>query len=329
MKIKVSNRKGKYPVLTIRIINDYGAKKYYYYRNIINIEDEKDNLIIDSIIKYKNMYGSNVFKDNEEIVNYIFKHKKEFGKFDDKMFKFWLILNNIDIEYDNKEDLILKLNGLDSMVCSLCGCDNKLNFKNILGSNIYDCYDKFCSDACLNKWRSDNMLGSENAFFRTPKETLEKVWKNQSILMKKRIRDGEFTPCITNTWTHYDSIINIKGKDKKMRSSWEAFFYLCNEDLEYEKVRIPYTYLNDDKIYITDFVDYENRIIYEIKPNSEVNTDKNIAKKESAIKWCKENGYVYKLITNKWFIDNKQNIKYLLSKQENNKELIKKLERIK
>lgn len=327
MKIKVSNRNGKYPVLTVRIINDSSIKKYYYHRNINEVDKEK--YVFESINMYKHEYGSNIFKSNEEILNYIFKHKKEFGKFNDIMFKFWLILNNINIKYVNKEDLILKLNGIDSMVCGLCVCENKLEFINILGNNIHDCYDKFCSKSCLHKWRSGNMLGSKNAFFRTPKETLKKVWKNQSNLMKKRIRDGEFTPCITNTWTHYESIININGIDKKMRSSWEAFFYLCNNNLEYEKVRIPYTYLNENKTYIIDFVDYEKRIIYEIKPDSEIDSDINKTKQEHAIKWCKENDYDYKLITNRWFIDNKQNIKSLLIKQSNNKELMKKLERIK
>ncbi|EAJ4655454.1 hypothetical protein CYA84_04410 [Campylobacter coli] len=49
--------------------------------------------------------------------------------------------------------------------------------------------------------------------------------------------------------------------------------------------------------YIVDFTDFDNKILYEIKPKSEINNDLNKIKENAAIKWCKNNGFVYKIIT--------------------------------
>jgi hypothetical protein len=60
-------------------------------------------------------------------------------------------------------------------------------------------------------------------------------------------------------------------------------------------------YIENDieRIYITDFVDHKNRIIYEIKPSSELSDSNFIIKKKFAEKWCIENNYTYKVITEK------------------------------
>ena len=90
----------------------------------------------------------------------------------------------------------------------------------------------------------------------------------------------------------------------KTRSTWEAYFQLFNTNLIYEKVVIPYLYKDIEHNYIVDFVDYENKILYEIKPLS--NKDNEIVKVKTKYgrRWCKLNGYKYVLITDKWFVEN-------------------------
>lgn len=119
----------------------------------------------------------------------------------------------------------------------------------------------------------------------------------RSLLLKEKIKNGEFTPNITNTWTHWTIIV----EGKKFRSSFEGLFYFYNKEmknkiLNYEKLRINYTYENIDSIYIVDFIDEEKKIVYEIKPESLLLDDINIAKFESLKAWCKENDYTFVVI---------------------------------
>ncbi len=124
----------------------------------------------------------------------------------------------------------------------------------------------------------------------------------QSKKMKDKIQSGQFTPNVTNSWCKSRCYIN----DTPFRSSWEAYFYLYNVTndirLEYEKVRIPYLYNENKHIYITDFQDYEKKIIYEIKPNSEFKNNTKIkCKQDAAILWCNHNGWQFVYITDDWF----------------------------
>ena len=128
--------------------------------------------------------------------------------------------------------------------------------------------------------------------------------KAMSTLLKQRILDGTFTPCFTNSWTRWSAFVDIEGIVYKFRSSWEAVFYLLNQDLSYESVRIPYVFEGKKSSYIVDFEDSKNKILYEIKPASLKNNPKNIAKLKAALKWCKENNYKYVDISNSWFKDN-------------------------
>ena len=129
----------------------------------------------------------------------------------------------------------------------------------------------------------------------------EEKRKKQSATLKEKIRKGEFTPCVTNSWSK--SRIVIHGIP--FRSSWEAAYWLLNQHLEFEKLRIPY--VNDQGIsrnYIVDFVDHTNKIIYEVKPNSEKKEINNLLKEAAAMVFCKENGYTYVMINDEWFFDN-------------------------
>lgn len=122
--------------------------------------------------------------------------------------------------------------------------------------------------------------------------------ERQSIFMKTKIANGEFTPCITNTWTRW----KCSSLEKKFRSSFEALFYthsmlIENLPIQYEALRIPYQYNNKRRNYIVDFIDNVNKIAYEIKPHSLLESEINKIKIEALGEWCKANNYELRLIS--------------------------------
>lgn len=125
--------------------------------------------------------------------------------------------------------------------------------------------------------------------------------------IKERILNGEFTPEVTNSWCN--SLINYKNK--KFRSSWEIAFYLIDENLEYEKTRIKYfnTKLNKFRTYIVDFTDFENKILYEIKPDSKIDDITNQEKFKAAELFSKENSFSFQVISEKFLLKNLDIIK--------------------
>jgi len=149
------------------------------------------------------------------------------------------------------------------------------------------------------------MTGSLNSCHKMSEETKYATYKKQSISMKKLIKNGSFTPPITNSWANSRSKIKIDGTIYKFRSTWEAMFWALNTSFQYEKTRISY---KDDKniehIYIVDFTSEHDKKIIEIKPNRNRKINKNILKEKSAIKWAKENGYEYIIIGEEYFYEN-------------------------
>jgi len=136
--------------------------------------------------------------------------------------------------------------------------------------------------------------GKENSkklklYFQTEvgKRQRNNAGKLHSVAMKKKIRDGEYTPRITNTWTHWDANVMVNRCTYRFRSSWEACFWLCNQQLEYETIRVP----RGKSSVICDFIDQFNRIIYEIKPRSRYRPEKH--KINAIIKWCLSNNYKF------------------------------------
>lgn len=155
-------------------------------------------------------------------------------------------------------------------------------------------------------------------------ESFKRARSKMSIIMKDKILSGEFTPNITNSWTKWNSYVIIKGERKKFRSGWEAIFYLSNLEMEYEKIRIPYIFKEKSHVYIVDFVDFRNKILYEVKPTSLRKEGSVVSAKENAADvWATENGYVYEIITEDWFKNNYEKINL-----ENNQHLKDKLDRI-
>ena len=156
---------------------------------------------------------------------------------------------------------------------------------------------------------SNDRLGDRNPVHRQTPEVKAATAKKQSDSMKKLIVSGKFTPCITNSWCKSRVVIN----NIPFRSSWEAVFYILNDETEYEKVRIPY--LNESsikKIYIVDFVDTLNKKLFEIKPKINRHIPNNILKEQAAIKWAKQNEYTYITITDEYFHVNAKKIDYNL-----------------
>lgn len=122
--------------------------------------------------------------------------------------------------------------------------------------------------------------------------------ERRSIYLKEKILKGEFTPNITNSWTHRESKID----DIPFRSSFEALFHLYNncfknKNITFEKLRIKYNFENKKSIYIVDFVDYHNQQVFEIKPKSLTENAKNTAKRNALLEWCTTNNYEYYEIT--------------------------------
>lgn len=148
----------------------------------------------------------------------------------------------------------------------------------------------------------------------------------QSALVKKLILQGKFTPCVTNSWCRSKIIY----KDKKFRSSWEALFYLLNEELEYETVRIPYfSNKNKQRIYIIDFFDKKTNTLFEVKPRSLKNKENNIIKERAARIYANKNSLNYIVIDESFLKSNITNIEenYLKNKLNFDKDSIRKIER--
>jgi hypothetical protein len=141
------------------------------------------------------------------------------------------------------------------------------------------------------------MKGENNSVHKFTEETKNKIKNNASERMKKLILEGKFTPPITNSWSNSKIKIKFDNCNYKFRSTWECLFWISNKNLLYEKIRIPYVENFKSKIYIVDFADEKNKILYEIKPSKNKQISRNIIKEFAAIEWCKINGYTYKTIT--------------------------------
>jgi len=148
-------------------------------------------------------------------------------------------------------------------------------------------------------------IGKQNSeklkkWFSTPEgqTQIKSVAKKQSVLMKQKILEGSFTPNVTNSFTHWTAEIEYEGIVKKFRSSWEACVWLSNPELEYETLRIP---LPNGSNVITDFVDNQNRIIYEIKPKSFWRKQQH--KIDAIIDYCFANDYKFIWINEENILD--------------------------
>lgn len=133
------------------------------------------------------------------------------------------------------------------------------------------------------------------------KANIERNAVFHSNRMKEKIANGEFTPPITNTFTHWNAVIEIDGIIKKFRSSWEACFWYSNQHLEYETTECRTKKMDNGRVYIGDFFDKDKKILYEIKPREFF--IKQAKKIDSLIEHCKQNGYKFKWVNENNIID--------------------------
>lgn len=263
--------------------------------NLMNLTIEEKNDIYDYIV------------DNK--IYFIYKKSKE----DRIKYLNDIISHKVNISFSSYEDCIEYLTNHWDKKCKYEFCSNnrktsifpnRIDFNNCsIKYGIYKYCSKKCSDISWSIKQTEN-----NTSHKMTDYVRKKSYKKQSIKMKENIRLGKFIPNITNSWAKSmceisfirdNILVNIKT-----RSSWEAYFQLFNTNLLYEKVIIQYKFRNEYFNYIVDFLDPVNKILYEIKPNSEMNTLKNKAKFRWARKWCEKNSYKYIIINNKWFKDN-------------------------
>ena len=146
--------------------------------------------------------------------------------------------------------------------------------------------------------------GSGNPMFGIRMSETEK--QRKSLLIKERILTGEWTPHVHNSRTHWECVFD----EKKYRSSWEALYASINPTEEYEKIRIPYIFKNKENIYIVDFVNFKTRIITEIKPQEHLQTEQMRAKVEYAKRWCRENNFKFRILTQDYFIEHYEEIPF-------------------
>ena len=244
----------------------------------------------------------------------------------EELFKSFLKENKIDFPFEIKISNVIKyLKNIDTK-CLIEGCNNERKFIGIRNDNRTEFgFRKYCSKECEYKSISIRQSGLNNTCHRMSVESFNSMRKKNSILMKNKIKNGEFIPNITNSWNKGTSYLILNNKKIKYRSSWEAFFHLCNTHLEYEKVIIQYEYKNIISNYITDFVDHEKRKIYEIKPISLRKRPRVKAKEIYCLKWCLENEYELIFIDDIWFLENFKINKELLKYQPDGYNINKKL----
>lgn len=155
---------------------------------------------------------------------------------------------------------------------------------------------------------SKDRIGKNNPVYKQTPETRKRMSINNSIKMKEKIAKGEFTPCITNSWANSKCKLYINNQF--YRSSWEAAFQILNPNCQFEKLRLKYILNDKEHIYIVDFIDNIEKKVYEIKPKSEMFSEKFKAKIKTLDKWCIEHNYEFIIVTDDWFHLNANKIKY-------------------
>jgi hypothetical protein len=155
---------------------------------------------------------------------------------------------------------------------------------------------------------SKRQTGENNTSHRMTTESKNRMKDKMSCIMKEKILNGEFTPKSENYKTFGMIEFYHNNNVRKVRSLWELLFWIENENLEYEKIRIEYfdTLTNKNRIYITDFYDSKNNEIIEIKPKKYQDIrfrDKKIA--------CEKKGYRFKTLDEKYFSKYKNDSKII------------------
>jgi hypothetical protein len=286
--------------------------------------------------------GILLHRGHEDLLNCMYTRTKYLGKNSDVSERLYHIMNDIEerptCEYCGNE---LKWKrgrySMDKKCAILSSADKNRGSKQTPESIKKRIYTRKNNG---NKWHSEKTLkkisDSNKRFWGTPGvlEERSKRWKEngvyerQSQTMRNKIEKGEFTPCITNSWYNSKTPINLNGI--KYRSGWDAIYHLLNMHMSYEKIRIKYRSPIDDKnhIYIVDFVDYKNKEIIEVKPQSNISNPVVKAKEKYAKEWCNENGYSFRYVNEDYFYTNIDKIRSININNERINNTIKSFERM-
>jgi len=166
---------------------------------------------------------------------------------------------------------------------------------------------KTCSYECERNLASKRQQGDNNTSHRMTEETKSGMKRKMSMIMKNKISNGSFTPCITNYKSQRPIRCIIDGNEIFVRSLWELIYMLKHPEFEYEKIRIQYydSVENKDRVYITDFFDANTNTIIEIRPKKYQHL--LVDKKKAVLR----DGYNYKIVDEDYF--NKQKTPEMVS----------------
>jgi hypothetical protein len=239
-----------------------------------------------------------MFKSKKEKLKYFIENipKNSFVQSQKKWFEQNGFLDCVDLLDDDLEKT--KIN-LFSFVYGKGICKNCNNeHTKLLNRHGWKKWAKCCSEKCENELHSKRQKGKNNSSHRMTIETKQSMKFKLSLIMKDKIKKGTFTPKSEN----YQSFGMIEFKQnnvlKKVRSLWELIYWINNEHLEYEKIRIEYfdSLKKQKRIYISDFYDINNNTIIEIKPKKY--QDVNFLDKKKA---CIDLGYNFLTVDEHYF----------------------------
>jgi hypothetical protein len=241
---------------------------------------------------------NNFIKKNLRTIS--FANSKKIPDFDSRVINNIKEIGKIDLPENicTVYDLLLYVDG-DNGKCKLEECKNS---KKIKAGRKWVLND-FCSNECssLSFSRKQKI---NNTSKKMTDESRKRMGSKISSLLKEKIKNGSFTPGVTNSWSRSKINVLINGNIFSVRSSWEAFFYVLNPFLVYESIRVQYfdTKSKSYRNYIVDFLDPVNRKLYEIKPKKKIESCEN--KEKAATDWCRKNGFIFVYITEEWIRKN-------------------------
>jgi hypothetical protein len=217
-----------------------------------------------------------------------------------KIQKKWFLNNSyndcIDLIGESLEETKINLFKLayNEGICKNCG----IGHEKLLAKSGWRGWAKTCSEICKNKLCSKVQTGKNNSCHKMTEASRKEAALKTSNSLKSKIINGEYTPKSENYMIFGMLEFRINEKIKKVRSSWELIFWLNNEHLEYEKIRIEYfdSVAGKNRVYITDFYDKVHNKIIEIKPKKYQNINFQ-DKKNAAIK----HGYNFEVIDETYF----------------------------
>lgn len=264
-------------------INDKIKLNHYIFENKKYPSSDKYETSKNLNIKYKNYPELKLPLKNSKVY-----YSKKFDMYfyrNNDFYKNNSLYEYLGNSYENYLNYHIE-NKLGKTTCP--GCNKSILFKDVFDSKLIK--REYCNKECYYNSLKGKKVSSD-------------IKKKQSNIIKEKIREGKYTPTITNSWCKSKTKVYIDGEEKNVRSSWEALFWLLNPKMEYEKIRIPYISVDGNKkIYITDFYCEETSTVYEIKPKNEQNNKNNLIKKEYAINYCNENKLHYVIVNENYFI---------------------------